>query len=558
MPGLDPVTSYAEDVVSGLIPAGKFHRLSCERHLDDLKNGASRGIYWDVEKASKAIRFFGFLQHSKGEWAGQPIELERWQQFIIGCVFGWMRADGTRRFRVVYIEIPRKNGKSTLTAGVGILLMVADGEPGAEIYTAATKLDQAKIIHEEAKRMVKASPALKTRVQVLRNNISYAATHSKYEPLGRDSDTMDGLNPHAALVDELHAHKTRDVWDVLDTATGARRQPLLWAITTAGFDKNSVCWEQRDYSEKLLEGFSAEGGLQDDAHFSFIAAADPGDDWEKEETWRKANPNFGISVKVDDLRRKARKAAATPAALTSFLRLHLNIWTESETRWLDMEKWDACQEMDPAALRGASCWGGLDLASNTDIAAFVLVFHHPDGGFAVLPRFFIPEDSMRARIKRDRVPYDVWVRQGLITATPGEVIDYDWIKEQIKTDAEQYDIKEIAFDRWGSTDIRTAMENDGFTMVMFGQGTKSMWGPSKELERLVIGGDLRHNGNPVLRWMASNTVVEMDSTGSYKPSKKKSTEKIDGIVALCMALDRAQASGGPKTSVYETQGVFFL
>ncbi|MFZ4773945.1 MAG: terminase large subunit [Terrimicrobiaceae bacterium] len=521
--------------------------------MDDLEHGSERGLRFDEAGAGFAIGFFKFLKHSKGEWAGLTIELEPWQMFIIAMLFGWKRADGTRRFRTSYTEVARKAGKSTIGAGIGLYLFMADGEGGAEVYTAATKRDQARITHAEATRMIKASPSLRKRVQVFKDNLNIPDTACKFEPLGADSDTMDGLNVHAAIIDEVHAHKTRDVWDKLETGTGARRQPMLFAITTAGFNRQSLCWQLHEYSQKILDNV-----LQDDSFFGIVYTLDEGDDWEDERTWIKANPNLGVSKKIADMREKATKAKAMPAALNAFLRLELNVWTQSETKWVSIEHWNACSKaVDATGLRGRTCYGGLDLSSNIDVTAFVLVFppQAKDDDYQVLCRFFIPEESMTERSKRDRVPYDAWVRQGYITATPGNVIDYGFVMDQIDQDAQAYDLDEVAFDRWGATKIVQEIEAKGLTCVQFGQGFASMSAPMNELERLILGHKLAHSNNPVLTWMANNLVTDEDAAGNIKPSKEHSIERIDGMVALVMALDRATRNEGDKGSVYETRGL---
>ena len=545
------VDEYIVGVLSGQVVACKWARLAVGRHVQDLETGHERGLYFDEERAQHVIDFFQFLKHSKGEWAGQVITLEPWQQFTLWVLFGWVNEDGTRRFRTAYLEVARKNGKSTVLSGLGLYLMVADGEPGAEIYSAATKRDQAKITWSEASRMVKSSAYLRKLIQIYRSsdNLSIADTASKFEPLGRDSDGMDGLNIHGAIVDELHAHKTRDVWDLLETATSARRQPMMLAITTAGFNRQSICYEQHDYTEKVLEQV-----LNDDTFFGIIFALDADDDWEDESVWPKANPNWAISVKPDDLRRKAEKAKEMPSALNAFLRLHMNQWTQSETKWMDAEKWRCCgQAVDADGLRGRTCYAGLDLSSTTDISALLLVFPPltDDDAFQVLCRFWIPETAMRERSKRDRVPYDAWVRQGYIVATPGDVIDYDFIQADLEELSERYEVAEVAFDRWGATKLSTDLTEAGFTMVQFGQGFASMSGPMKELERLVASQGIHHGNNPVLTWMADNLVAREDPAGNIKPDKQRSIEKIDGMVALTMALDRAIRNQGEQASVYE-------
>ena len=551
---------YVDDVLSGRQVAGQWARLACQRHRDDMENGEERGLYFDEQQARIAVAFFQLLVHSKGEWAGQPLILEPWQQFVVGSVFGWKRDDGTRRFRTAYLEVSRKNGKTTLVAGVGLYLLVADNEAGAEIYSAATKRDQARISHKEATRMAKASPAIRREVNIVRDNIHIPETASKFEPLGADSDTEDGLNVHGALVDELHAHKTRDMVDVLETATGSRRQSLFFYITTAGHDRNSVCFEYHEYTQKVLSGV-----IDDDSWFGIIYAPDQDDegnydDWSEEETWLKANPNLGVSKYWDDMRLKARRAAEMPSALNAFLRKELDIWTQAETKWISRTHWDQCSGIvDPGGLRGRTCYGGLDLSSNIDVSAFVLVFPPQAEGdaYQVLCRFFIPEEAMHERSRKDRVPYDVWVRRGLITATPGNVIDYEWILHQIDEDAQAYDVRELAFDRWGASRIQTQLMEKGGEdwLVGFGQGYRSMSPPMNELERLIVEHNLAHGGHPVLTWMADNLVVREDPAGNIKPDKDKSTEKIDGMVALVMALDRALRHEPPKRSVYEERGL---
>lgn len=550
---LHPALQYATDVAAGRIVASKWVKLAAERHLRDLQCGHDRGLYFDPAAAQHAIDFFMFLCHSKGEWAGKSFVLSDWQQFIVYSLFGWKHSDGRRRFRTAHVEVARKNGKTTLWAGVGLYLFFADGEPGAEVYCAATKKDQARILFTEAERMRKASPGLSKRIVSFRNNMNVPATNSKFEPLGSDEDTLDGLNIHGALVDELHAHKTRLLWDVLDTATGARRQALIAAITTAGYDRQSVCWKQHEYGEKVLEGV-----INDDSFFIYVASLDPGDDWEDETNWPKANPNLGSSVKLEDLRTQAHKAKNDPSALNSFLRLRLNVWTQQDTRWMPMDKWNDCAGFDLApandakALReeieqrlaGRTCFAGLDLSSKIDITAFVAIFPpvDEDPRWIVLPTFWLPEDNVDQRVREGRVPYDVWRREGFLNATPGNVVDYDVIREFITRFHDRFDLREVAFDPWNATQIATQLAAAGITMVEFRQGFASMSEPTKQLMALVLSKTLAHLGNPLLRWMASNLVVKQDAAGNIKADKEKSSEKIDGIIATVMALGRAIAT----------------
>lgn len=547
---------YAWGVRRGKIVACRYVKLAVERHFRDLETGSQRGLWFDPEAAQHAIDFFRFLRHSKGEWAGQELELEPWQQFIKWASFGWKREDGTRRFRTVYEEVARKNGKTTDAAGTGLYLMVGDGEQGAEVYAAATKRDQARICHGEATRMVEASPALASRITVFRNNLHIAGTASKFEPLGRDSKSTDGLNIHGLIKDELHAWVDRDFNGKLDTAQGSRRQPLSIAITTAGTSRTSICYEQREHVIKILEGLE-----EDDSVFGIIFCLDEGDDWEDESVWIKANPNLGVSVKLDYLREQVRKAKSTPSSLNQCLRYCFNIWTQAESRWIDPEAWKACgmEVVDEAELLGRECCGALDLSSTIDISGWALVFPPLEEAepYKVLIRLFCPKDNIDVRSKRDRVPYEVWVRAGLLFPTPGAAIDYTFIRKQVNDDADKFDIKEIAYDRWGASKLRQDLEEDGHTMIEFGQGFASMSPPTKELERLVLSKLLAHGNNPALAWMAANVVIRTDPAGNIKPDKEKSIEKIDGIVALIMALDRAQKNTA-TSSVYEERGVLTL
>lgn len=549
-----PVESYARQVVGGKVAACNLVKLACKRHLADLKSGHKRGLRFDPEASGRAIRFFGeFLKHSKGEWAGQPFILAPWQEFIIGSIFGWKRADGYRRFRLAYNELPRKNGKSTLAAGIGLLLFLGDGEPGAEVYTAATKRDQARIVHSEAVRMVKASADLGQVVAVFKDNLNIPDTASKYEPLGADADTMDGLNIHGAIVDEVHAHKTSAVVDVLETGTGSRRQPLIFEITTAGTDQLSVCRQHHDYSEQVLRGT-----VHDDTWFAFLACADPGDEWTSPTTWAKANPNLGVSVKLDDLLRKAEKAKNMPAAQNAFMRLHLNIWTQQITRWIPLELWDenSLGPVNEESLAGRTCYGGLDLSSVSDLTAWVLVFPQDDREFIqVLPRFWVPEAKLADPHNRYRDQYQAWARGGWLNATPGDAIDYAFVKAQILEDSRRFNLVDLNIDRlFQAHQLAGELAEEGLDVIGLGQGFLSMSAPTKELERRLLGRKVNHGRHPVLRWCLDNTALKTDPAGNVKPDKERSQAKIDGIVALIMALDRHMRHSGPA-SVYETRGV---
>ncbi|RPI95379.1 MAG: terminase large subunit [Chloroflexi bacterium] len=543
---LHPAEQYAQDVISGKIVACKWVRLACERHAHDLKHAHKRGLYFDAGAAEYVLHFIGMLRHSKGKWGrgkGEFIRLEPWQQFIIWVAFGWKRkADGMRRFRVLYEEVARKNGKSTKAAGLGLLLAFADNEPGAEVYSAATKRDQARIVHKEAIRMVRKNAGLKKYINIVKDNLNLEQRACKYEPLGADSDSTDGLNVHGVIADELHAWKSREMWDVLETATGSREQPMLIAITTAGMDRQSICYEKHEYTRKVLEGWK-DGSFEDDSWFGIIFTLDDGDDWRDEKVWIKANPNLGVSKYLDDMRMKAKRAEKMPTSQNNFKRRELNIWVHGETKWMDMEAWRKCAgeiaalEL-PEHLKGRTGYFALDLSSTSDLTAWVGAFPAEDGFYDVIARFWLPEDAILPRTQ-EGTHYDVWVREGYIQKTDGNVLDYDYIFDDIEQDADDYSVERSAFDRWGAARVVQVLEKKGLTMVQFGQGYASMNPPMKELERLVLAGKLRHGNNPVLTWMADNVVASMDPAGNIKPDKDKSKEKIDGIVALIMALDLA-------------------
>ena len=518
---------------------------------DADQRAMGRGCYFDHAAAAHVCDFFEkFLVHSKGRWAGQPFKLMDWQRHdVLMPLFGWKRADGTRRYRMAYIEVPKKNGKSTLGAGIGLYMLVADGEDGAEVYCAAADRDQASIVFREAANMVEASAHLNRRLQVLRSVKTINKDGASwYKALSADVPTKEGLNIHFLNFDELHAQRTREMWETLRYGGASRQQPMTITITTAGYDRHSICYEQHDYACKVRDGI-----IEDDSFFPYIRAASEDDDWTDPETWRKANPSMGVTIDEEEMAASCKEAQEIATKENAFKRYRLNIWTEQDVRWLPMDKWDACGGVVDG-LDGRQCFAGLDLASTTDIAAFVLLFPD-DPGYLVLPFFWTPRDTAHQRERKDRVPYVTWGREGLIKLTEGNVIDYDVLRQDINELGKRYEIREIAIDRWNSTQLQTQLMGDGFEVVQFGQGYASMTAPTKELERLVLEAKLAHGGNPVLRWMASNVTVETDAAGNLKPSKKKSIEKIDGIVATIMALGRAMVSEGDGKSVYDQRGI---
>jgi phage terminase large subunit-like protein len=520
---------------------------------------ARDGAYWfDEEAADLAASFFPrFLQHVKGEWAGRPFELDTWQrEQIIRPLFGWKRKDGTRRYRTVYVEVPRKNGKSNLSAGIALILLFTDREPGAEVYSCAADRDQAAIVFDLAKQMVESSPDLASISEIYRRSIVVPRTGSTYQVLSADAHTKHGKNASGVIFDELHAQPNRELWDVLTTSTGARRQPITVAITTAGFDRQSICWEIHEYARRVKEGI-----VEDDSFLPVIYGAAEDADWTDETIWRSVNPGLGVSVKLDYLRQEAKRAAETPSYQNTFRRLHLNQWTQQNSRFIDLALWNACNAApDVAKLQGRYASAGLDLSSTTDLSALVLVFPPAKddpgaerGPIDVLAWFWMPEENVAKRSKKDGVPYDLWVRNRLIEATPGNIIDYDVIRKRINEIQGRFYLQEIAIDRWNATQLATQLQSDGFTIVPFGQGYRDMSAPTKDLEALIIAKRIRHGGNPVLRWMADNVSVKQDPAGNLKPDKAKSNGRIDGIVALIMALGRANVNP-PYGSVYGSDG----
>ena len=485
----------------------------------------------------RIARFINNLTHTKGEWAGQPFDLRSWQRDIVAPLFGTLRADGLRRYRTCYIEIPRKNGKTELAAAVALYMLIGDGEAGGEVYSAAVDRDQAALVFGVAAQMVRNDRELLAMCDIVdsRKTIVHRPSGSVYRAIPAEAAGRHGYNASAVIYDELHAAPNRDLYDVLATSTGARRQPLIFVITTAGWDRNSICWELHDYSLKVRDG------IIDDPSFMPVIFAAPDDaDWLDEGVWRAANPALGDFRSLDEMRTAALRAREVPGQQNAFRRLYLCQRTEQADRWLDMAVWDENDARTPAdALEGRDCFAGLDLSSTTDITALELYF--PDGG-DVLSFFWVPEERMRERSFRDRVPYEAWVRDGFIRMTDGNVVDYDEIRADINEFGGRYHIRELAIDRWNSTQLQTQLMGDGFTVVPFGQGFASMTAPTKELERLVLERRLRHGGHPVLRWMASNVAVKQDPAGNLKIDKAKSTERVDGMVALAMAVGRAMVS----------------
>ena len=510
---------------------------------------------YDKTKADRAINFIKSLKHSKGKWYGHKFNLMPWQKKIIRRIFGTINKDGTRQYRTVYIEIPKKNGKTEIGAAIALYLLFADGEGGAEVYSAAGDKDQAMLVYNAANPMVRQAPALDRRCKIIdsiKRMVVYS-TNSFYKVLSAEYKTKHGVNAHGVIFDELHIQPNRDLWDTLTTSGGTRSQPLTVAITTAGYDKNSICWELHDYALKVLKGI-----IKDPTFYAVIYAADEKDDWEDEKTWFKANPALDNFRSLKEMRDLYNKAKEIPALQNTFKRLYLDIWTSQETRWLDMHYWNECKGVvDSESLEKTLCYAGLDLSSTDDITAFVLAFSN-DGAVKILPFFFIPSDNIEKRVRRDRVPYDVWVRQGLMFATEGNVIDYKFIEDKISEIAKKYEIKEIAYDPYNALMLNQKLTDLGFTMVEVRQGMKSLSPPTKHVETLILGKKLHHGNNPVLNWMFDNVQVITDANDNRRIDKEKSREKIDGIQALIMAISRTMVQKDGTSSIYDTRGILTI
>lgn len=510
---------------------------------------------WDGEEAARAVDFFpAVLTHpdeSISCTAGDPFRLEQWQRDYIATLFGWRRPDGTRRFTESLLAVPRKNGKTALAAGIAIYCLVAPGSPdGSQVYSAATDRKQASHIYRTGARMVSQNKYLRGRLHCIDSTkrIVYRQAGSFYEALSGDADPAHGTKPAVVLFDELHTQRRRTLYDNLRTGQGATRSPLFLSLTTAGWDRHSICYEVWQTARDVRDGRRDDR----DNFLPCIYEIGETEDWTDERTWARCNPNIGVSADWKFLREEFAKAMSSPSFENTFRNLYLNQWVEQAVRWLPMHTWDEGAGELPS-LAGEPCWGGLDMSSTTDITAFVLVFKLGDG-YAVLPHFWIPEDTARNKENSDRVPYREWAAKGFVTLTPGNQVDHTFVRRKINELHETYAIQEIAADRWGAPQILNDLANDGFEVAAFGQGFASMSGPAKELEKLVLSKRLYHGGNPVLRWMAGNVAIQRDAAENIKPVKDKSTGRIDGIVAAIMALGRA-ATNEETSWFYESNSL---
>lgn len=526
---------YGRRVMSGDLKVGKWTRLGIERHYRDLKEASSRGLFFSEARAQYALQSMLFFKHSKGVWAGQMFVPSDWQQFWIAVAFGWMRADGTRRFREVNEVVARKNGKTTMLAGIGLYMFCFDGEPGAEVYAAATKREQAEVLFREAKQMVRSSRHLSRLIGIQKDKLIVPGQIDRFLPLSRDGKSLDGLNPHCSILDEVHAHRTSEVYDVLKSAIGSRRQPLTWMITTAGFDLSSFGYEMYLYSLKVLDG-----SIKDDEFLPIVYTVDDVDAWTDPAEWFKANPNLGVSVYLDNFRMDCERAIRQPSYQPNFKTKNLNIWLASGTTWIPMEDWRACADeaMQLADFEGQDCWIGLDLAEKSDIAAIAMVFRQGDG-YAVFFRLYLndaeveKEENDHLRRYRDR---------GELIVNDGNVTDFSLIRQDIEQFFHQFNVREIAYDPYFSQYFGTSLAEDGFPMVEFPQVPRN-YGPALiELENLILEKRLRHAGEGIIEWMMSNVVIrESKFSGLRHATKEKRENKIDGPVAMMMALSRALA-----------------
>jgi phage terminase large subunit-like protein len=546
---------YADDVRSGKILACHYVKCAVNRWYDDLAYAHDRGYIFNENAAAKVFNFvYQYCKHYQGEWAGKPVELSPWQCFAIANIFGWVRiSDGRRRFSNVYEEVARKNGKTTKLGAIGAYLATGDNEPGAKVYCAATKREQARELFDAIGNMSKKDKTLNQAMNVLQNKIvceTRNSPNSQVVLLSKDYNSMDGFNVHAGLVDEVHAHPDDGIWSVLESGRGARRQPIMWGITTAGKNHNSFCYELRSYGVKILEGSIPVEEC--DTTFVMIFTLDEGDDWTDPDVWVKANPNLGISVSLQDMIQQAQKAKEMPSARIEFQTKRLNMWVYGETAWMNMEKWNACkteqldekvywQEGGETDLDGEECCGGIDLASVEDLSALSFDFKLPNGKHRFLSRGYIPELAFEKRMKKGghiRALYIKFRDQGSLIVTPGDTCDYDFIKKDVLQFCQRFNVKEIAYDRWNSSQLVNDLVEEEIVMVAMGQGTGSINAPMKEMLRLALSEQIEHN-NDLLTFAMSNVVSVSNAQDDIKFDKSKVSEKIDPAASTIMALSRS-------------------
>ena len=511
--------------------------------------------YFDKQAANKAIGFIEtFCTHTKGELSGTALILEDWQKKIVGDLFGWKnKKTNLRRYRTAYIQIARKNGKSTLAAALALLMLYVDDEKGSEVYSAASNRQQAGIVFEIAKGMIQNNKELNSRGKIFRNSIINEGKGNFYQAISSDSKTKHGFNSNCVVYDELHTAPNRELWDALATSVGSRRQPLIITITTAGFDRQSICYELYSYAKRILNK-----SLKDDTFYPCVFECDIDDDIQDEKVWKKANPNYGISLKKKYMKIESQKAMDVPSYLNTFKRLHLNMWTDSVSVWIPNSEWMEChQEFNYDSLEGKECWGGLDLASTRDLSALTLVFKVEDK-FVIMPYIFVPKENAIKRSKIDGVDYLTFIRENDVIATEGDVQDYSFIRKTINDLSKKYRIQSIAYDRWGASQLILDLTNqDGVPMSPLGQGFVSLSAPTKTFEREILAKNVIHPNNKCLNWCMSNVAIQEDASGNLKPAKNKSKEKIDPVVAtICAFAEMMTMDSGE--SVYDERGLILL
>lgn len=529
----------------------KFYNTGFKKYFPYILDFEEGEYSFSVDAANKAVMFIeNYCTHVKGKkLIGKPFILEDWQKILIGAIFGWMQTDGLRRFRKVYVELPRKNGKSILAASVALYMLLCDGEGGAEVYSAASTREQAKIVFHMAQQMALANPSIRKQIDTkIKTTIKAPRSFSSYQHVSSDGQAVHGYSAHCVIVDEFHAHKDNSIYEALVTSMGAREQPLVFIITTAGYDRTTACYHEHVYAKKIAEGVS-----KNPSYLALLFGAAIEDDWTDPKVWEKCNPNLGVSVQKEYLESECREALESPSKENSFKQLYLNIWTSQHSKWLSDQQWVECEsDISIDDYVGKDCYVGVDLASTTDLTAMVVVFPEKDGSYAVFPTFWLPEDTIKIRSNQDKVPYFDWHTQGLVRTTQGEIVDYEFIRKDILKIAEKFKVKEVAIDRFNAQSMMTKLMDDGIEVVAFSQTPASMSPACKELEKLVLRRELKHDGNEILRWNMSNIQLRRDSNDNIKIDKGKSQEKVDGAVAMVMALGRAIANSQQPELIHPT------
>ena len=526
---------YMRGVLDGSVPACSFVKQAVQRQLNDLRRWGPEGgdYYFDEKEASRPCWFIENLTHTKGELAGRAIHLEPWQCFLLTTLFGWKAKAGNRRFRSAYVEVGRGNGKSTLLSGIGLFCLCADHEPGAEVYSFATTREQAKIVFGDAQTMARGNRALQEAygLEVTAHALYVPATNSTFQAKSAEGSTLDGLNTHLAIIDELHAHKKRDVFDVVETSLGKRRNSLMVSITTAGVDRTGICYEQRTLVTKILSG-----SLQDESYFGIIYTLDPDDDWKSDEALAKANPNWGVSVRPEVIRALQAKAIATPSAENNFKTKHLDVWCNADVGWMDMKAWDACadESLDESDFDGEPCWLGLDLASTSDMTAKVKIFQRKIDGashYYLFGDYWLPRTAIERGVNSQ---YQGWEYLGYLHVCEGPVTDFAEIRDSILEDCGRYSVQSVAYDPFQAVQLSKELSDDGVPMVLCKQTVANLSDPMKQFQALVLDHRLHFNGDPVLTWMVSNVVCHVDVKENIYPRKDAPENKIDGVVAGIM------------------------